>query len=348
MTPNIPEFPSYHLSQDGVVYKLVQGQWKAKSFYNYGQPTNFYKFFKNGQEFFFSVPELLLIVYGNGFDDEKTIIFIDNNPNNLTASNIAQPSDKDEYLIKYPLENFEENLIDYPGYHITRDGILFSRKNAGGRALMERFWRKLKPTLTYSGYVRYPVYLRKGSAPKNAHQLVAEAYLHKSNENLIVCHNDGNKLNNTVENLRWDTPKSNTADRIKHGTMHYGEDSSLAKYSNEYIVQTLEEFVKSDKTLKQFTKNLNISHQGLRHIINEEVRLETNIPELLIKKARDKVSHSGKKLSPDKIIQIFQNKKNGLSIQEIAIKFDIHYQMAFSILKRKCWKKVVIPQELLT
>ena len=32
-----------------------------------------------------------------------------------------------------------------------------------------------------------------------------------------VCHNDGDKHNNSVHNLRYDTPAGNAADRAKHG-----------------------------------------------------------------------------------------------------------------------------------
>ena len=52
--------------------------------------------------------------------------------------------------------------------------------------------------------------LRKGN-PKNyyVHRLVAEAFLPKLNENLVVNHKDHNRKNNTVENLEWVTPREN-------------------------------------------------------------------------------------------------------------------------------------------
>ena len=37
------------------------------------------------------------------------------------------------------------------------------------------------------------------------------------------CHNDGNYRNNRLENLRWDTMKSNFKDRDRHGRTARGE-----------------------------------------------------------------------------------------------------------------------------
>jgi hypothetical protein len=51
------------------------------------------------------------------------------------------------------------------------------------------------------------------------HQAVAAAWVGPRPDGLEVCHNDGNKLNNTVENLRYDTRKANHADAARHGTL---------------------------------------------------------------------------------------------------------------------------------
>lgn len=53
---------------------------------------------------------------------------------------------------------------------------------------------------------------------KNVHVLVAEMFLGKRPEGMHVCHADGNKNNNELSNLRYDTPKNNWDDfRINPG-----------------------------------------------------------------------------------------------------------------------------------
>ena len=63
-----------------------------------------------------------------------------------------------------------------------------------------------------NGYGYEYITLSKGKR-KNyyVHRLVAEAFLSKSSENLVVNHKDHNRKNNTVENLEWVTQKENTA-----------------------------------------------------------------------------------------------------------------------------------------
>lgn len=51
------------------------------------------------------------------------------------------------------------------------------------------------------------------------HQLVARAFLAASHfGGAVVCHADGNPLNNNVQNLRWGTTSDNMRDCLAHGT----------------------------------------------------------------------------------------------------------------------------------
>jgi NUMOD4 motif/HNH endonuclease len=67
------------------------------------------------------------------------------------------------------------------------------------------------------------------------HKLVMEAFVGKRPEGMECCHNDGNAFNNHLNNLRWDTPKNNHADKIKHGTTNRGERCGTAKITLEQV-----------------------------------------------------------------------------------------------------------------
>ena len=67
------------------------------------------------------------------------------------------------------------------------------------------------------------------------HKLVLEGFVSVRPDGLECCHNDGNPQNNHLTNLRWDTPKNNHADKIKHGTTNRGEQCGTAKLTLEQV-----------------------------------------------------------------------------------------------------------------
>jgi hypothetical protein len=77
----------------------------------------------------------------------------------------------------------------------------------------------LRPGRTRVGYLL--VVLGRG-APAYVHHLVLEAFVGPRPAGCQAAHGDGNKLNNTLENLRWASPKENNADKVRHGTYLFG------------------------------------------------------------------------------------------------------------------------------
>lgn len=57
-----------------------------------------------------------------------------------------------------------------------------------------------------------------GTPRADIHVLVAAAFIGPRPDGHYVCHNDGNPLNNHVDNLRYDTPAGNARDKRIHGT----------------------------------------------------------------------------------------------------------------------------------
>lgn len=94
----------------------------------------------------------------------------------------------------------------------------------------------LKGSINSTG--RPLVILYKGAKKKteNVHRLVALAFMGVS-DGLIVRHLNGNMTDNKLKNLSYGTPKQNSADRIKHGTMHYGEKVHNAKLTNAQVIE---------------------------------------------------------------------------------------------------------------
>ena len=133
----------------------------------------------------------------------------------------------------------------FEGYYISTDGKVYSnwRRKGHGYGKGTEFIRsdnliELRPCNTQ----RYPcVTLYKGGRKitKRIHLLVLVAFVSKRRKGKVACHNDGDTYNNNMNNLRWDTQKSNVADKKKHGTDNYaqGESHYNAKLKEKEVIE---------------------------------------------------------------------------------------------------------------
>jgi hypothetical protein len=98
-----------------------------------------------------------------------------------------------------------------------------------------RCGRAMKPKIGNNGYVQ--VMLRRPGERHTflVHRLVAMAFMGCPATGLHCCHNNGNKRDNRLGNLRWDTSAGNNADKRKHGTWQGGERNNNSKLTAEDV-----------------------------------------------------------------------------------------------------------------
>lgn len=89
---------------------------------------------------------------------------------------------------------------------------------------------------TSTGY-RFINLCKYGVAKKlNVHVLVLEAFVGpRPSRNHEACHEDGDRANARLSNLRWDTAKGNQADKWVHGTMRAGSKNHKTVLSEEIV-----------------------------------------------------------------------------------------------------------------
>ncbi len=68
-----------------------------------------------------------------------------------------------------------------------------------------------------------------GGRNRYVHRLVLEAFVGPCPNGNEGCHGNGNRTDNRLSNLRWDTPQANQMDRATHGTSNRGERSAKAR-----------------------------------------------------------------------------------------------------------------------
>ena len=126
------------------------------------------------------------------------------------------------------------DFMGYEGYRVGDDGSVWSRRRGGGWSA----WKKLKRTKNKYGYCVVGLYNEESILKSHrVSNLVLLAFVGPRPENMQCCHWDGDRTNDALSNLRWDTPKANNADKRRHGTTLRGSLIGNSKLTEEIVAQ---------------------------------------------------------------------------------------------------------------
>lgn len=126
------------------------------------------------------------------------------------------------------------------GYRAGSDGTIwtclvreaFGDGRPGSHCVPGPIWRPLRPG-TQKATGRKHVAIRGRS--RLVHHLVLEAFVGPRPNGMEACHTDDDFSNNALSNLRWDTPSSNVADRIRNGKQPRGERHGRSKITADTV-----------------------------------------------------------------------------------------------------------------
>jgi len=105
---------------------------------------------------------------------------------------------------------------------------------------------------------------------KRVARLVLESFIGKRPNGMECCHNDGNHKNDRLDNLRWDTHKSNIHDRIRHGTDNRGERSGLAKLTAQQVREIRAKYIPRKYTIDMLAKQFGVSCSAIQLIVTNQ------------------------------------------------------------------------------
>lgn len=150
-----------------------------------------------------------------------------------------------------------KEIDGFPNYFVSEDGKVISKVQSNPKELCQ--W------VDNVGYKQ--VILRKNNKKhyKRVHILVANAFVEgKTEENNMVNHIDGNKLNNNFTNLEWTSNKKNT---------QHAYDNNLYKSTYRCEVKAIHKITGKEyifKSIRSCAEELELNRKTITSILKGE------------------------------------------------------------------------------
>lgn len=150
----------------------------------------------------------------------------------------------------------KKQIDNYPNYDVYSDGRIYSH-------YCKRF---LKPIKRKTGYLEVRLVNEDGVKDITVHKLVASAFCKKIDGECEVNHIDGNKENNSYENLEWVEHNKNLKHAYESGLRKQDVSHRGVKATNIETGVTLffKSIYKAARSLKTSQGNICMCCQGKR------------------------------------------------------------------------------------
>lgn len=175
------------------------------------------------------------------------------------------------------------DVVGYEGaYTIREDGYIYSLKRHYCKGGVVRQW---------VSKLGYPVvYLCKGHKAKTVkvHRIVAMAFIPNPKNKPQVNHKDGDKLNYSIKNLEWATPKENVRHAHKTGlTIHKrGYEASDSKLSMQQRNKIVLLYAVKNISQADISKKFKVTQGLISLVVKEFIRRTLSESGLAIDKTK--------------------------------------------------------------
>ena len=161
-----------------------------------------------------------------------------------------------------------KEIKGYPNYRISDDGKIFScYEGVGHKAKPSNNWKELIQVYDKScGYMLVTLTNEEGRKNKRVHRLLMEAFIPNPDPSYYkhINHKDGNKLNNSLENLEWASPKENAVHATKNGFCEPCFEQTrraIAQYTKD------NEFICEYRSLHEAERATGIAWQNISKVV---------------------------------------------------------------------------------
>lgn len=156
----------------------------------------------------------------------------------------------------------------FPGYFVSRDGEVRSQRCHGARDKVDTArWKRLRTPPDTKGYPHLSLCRGGKHYSTFLHTILLKTFVGPCPEGYECRHLDGNPANFSLSNLKWDTPKANMADKVRHGTQYVGSKSVRAKIV-EADAAAIRALVAGGMTHEDAGRRYGVSKTCVGHIVN--------------------------------------------------------------------------------
>lgn len=166
-----------------------------------------------------------------------------------------------------------KDVAGYEGiYQISNTGKVKScARNVyqDGRLKYKKPEKILKGYKLSCGYMMVDLRVNCNRERKTIHRLVAEAYLPNKENKPMVNHIDGDKLNNSVENLEWVTGSENVIHALDMGLSPVGEKVKQSKLTAEQVKYIKGNYIPRNREFGQsaLARKFGVSSSAIKMIV---------------------------------------------------------------------------------
>lgn len=177
----------------------------------------------------------------------------------------ARISPKDEVRVRLSTEVLKYKIMEElklirDNYWATKDGRIYSTKRN----------RYLKQRVGPRGYMMVNLSIDGKCKTFTMHRLIASTFIPNPDNKEQINHIDGNKTNNSIDNLEWCTASQNVTHAVNTGLYipAKGLATKNGRFSNEDILEIRRLYTEEHLSQYKIASIYNVTRSAIQQIVN--------------------------------------------------------------------------------